>query len=253
VAGQADHGGPPGRAGRRHGEVLDEGVKGVREAPVPVQEVEDLVEQDQHAAARRLEDPVEGLRPGGGGLGGRPEFLDPLVPGQPVGQVDPRRLAAGPRVPGVAHEDRHTSLWDLGDASLVEQGADAVEGGGLGPAAGQVVEGGEGVGLAAAELGDKGQHRGGVLRPARQPPQHHAQVLAQGPGEAGAAEELGRVAVVLRGGAGHHLLQVDGELVRVEGPAFADFLTGADHFVPRFHEIGPTRIGCVPSLLPENA
>src|SRR5207245_1617812 len=106
----------------------------------------------------------------------------------------------------------------------------------------QVVEGRERVRLAAAELRDQGHHRGGVLRLAGQPPQDHAQVLPQGPGEAGAGEELGRVAVVLRGGPGHHLLKVDGELVRVEGPAFANLFAGGDDLVPGFHEIGPTRI-----------
>ena len=68
-----------------------------------------------------------------------------------------------------------------------------------------------------------------------EPAQHHARVLAQCPREAGAGEELRRVAVVLRRRPGHDLLEGDGELVRVERAAFADFLARRRDLVPGFH------------------
>jgi len=88
--------------------------------------------------------------------------------------------------------------------------------------------------LAAAELGDQRQHQRGVIGPAGKSSQHHARVLAQRPREAGAGEELRRIAVVLRRRAGDHLFERDGELVRVERAALADFPARSGDFVPGF-------------------
>src|SRR3970040_896639 len=86
----------------------------------------------------------------------------------------------------------------------------------------QVVERGEGVRLAAAELGDEREHRRRVVGSSGEPAQHHARVLAQGPRKRGPREELRRVAIVFRRRPGHDLLEGDGELVRVERAAFAN-------------------------------
>src|SRR5262249_34524246 len=64
AARKADDGRPAGGAGGRHGEVLDEGVEGLGEVAVAVEEVEDLVEEEEHTAAGGLEDAAKGFRPG---------------------------------------------------------------------------------------------------------------------------------------------------------------------------------------------
>ena len=69
-------------------------------------------------------------------------------------------------------------------------------------------------------------------------------MLAQRPREAGAREELRRVAIVLRRRPGHDLLEGDGELVRVERAAFADFLARRGDLVPGFHGDPPTVSAC---------
>lgn len=97
----------------------------------------------------------------------------------------------------------------------------------------QVVECRQRVRFATAELGDEGQYRCGVVGAAGQPPQYHARVLAQSAREAGVGEELSGIAVVFRRRASYHLFQGDGELVRVERAAFADFLARCGDFVPR--------------------
>jgi hypothetical protein len=98
-----------------------------------------------------------------------------------------------------------------------------------------MVERREGVRLATAELRDQRQHGCRLARFARQPPQHHAGVLVQGAGEAGAGEELGGLAIVFRRCAGDDLFEGNGEFVRVEGAAFADFLPWGDDSVPGLH------------------
>ena len=79
-----------------------------------------------------------------------------------------------------------------------------------------MIQGREGVGLPAAELGYQRQDRRGVLRLTREAPQGHAGVLRQRAREAGAREELRRIAVIRRSSPGDHLLQGDGEFVRAE-------------------------------------
>ena len=92
------------------------------------------------------------------------------------------------------------------NARLTKQIRNAGQLGGIGAGLGDVVQGRQRMRFAAAELGDEGEHRGGVLRSSRQPPQHHAGMFIERPREAGAGEELGRIPVVFGRGAGHHLL-----------------------------------------------
>ena len=52
------------------GEVLDEGVEGLGHRAVPVEEVQDLVEEEQDRGAGRLEDAADRVGAGGRGLRG---------------------------------------------------------------------------------------------------------------------------------------------------------------------------------------
>src|SRR3990172_11797359 len=97
---KAEPRGAVGRAGRRDGQVLDEGVERLGAPAVAVHEVEHLVEEQEHRRPGRLEDPRDRLGPGRRGPGRRPERLDTLVARELPGDVDPRRLAPLLRIPG---------------------------------------------------------------------------------------------------------------------------------------------------------
>ena len=94
---------------------------------------------------------------------------------------------------------------------------------------GQVVERDQSVGLAAAEVGLKLDHRvaPGPGEPASRP---HNQV-ADALGDEGPAEELDGVAVLVGRLAPPHLVQVGGELGQLEA-AGGDVLVGGDHLPP---------------------
>ena len=235
AARQADDRRGPGRAGDRHRQVLYEGVEAFGHSPVAVDEVQHLVEQQQHRRFRGHKHLGQRLGPRRRVLGRGAEGGCPRVAGKLARQVDPRRLPPLCGVPGVAHEDADPGGRSFGHARLAQQPQDPGQPGRAGPGPGQVVEGGQGMRLAAAELGNQGQHRGRVLGPSGQASQHHAGMIRQGPGEAGAREELRRVPVVRRRSPGHHLFQRNGELVRAERPAFADLLAGSDDLVPGVH------------------
>ena len=232
AARQADDGGSVGSAGDGNREVLDEGVEALRQAAMAVDEVQHLVEQQQHRGIRDGEHPGEGFRSRRRGLGGAAERFHALRARQLPRQIDPRILAALGGIPRIADEDADAGSWHLRHARLAQQARDARQFGRLRPGAGDVVQRRERVRLAAAELGDEGEHRRRVRRLPSQPPQHHAGVFAERPREAGAGEELGRIAIVLRRRSRHHLLQRDGELVRAERPPLAHLLAQGDDFVP---------------------
>ena len=103
-----------------------------------------------------------------GGKRGRAEGGHPRLSGQLACQVDPGRLPAISRVPGVADEYADAGGRSFGHPGFLQEIGHAGEIRGAGAGPGEVVEGGEGVGLAAAELGDQGQDRGRVsVRPDR--------------------------------------------------------------------------------------
>ncbi len=118
AARQADHRGAVGGAGGGDGQVLDEGVERLGHAAVAVQEVEHLVEEEEHGRAGRLKDARDRIGPGRRGPRRRAERLDALVPPQLTGDVDPRRLVPRLRVPCVTHEDGDPGLGDGRDARL---------------------------------------------------------------------------------------------------------------------------------------
>ena len=154
-------------------------------------------------------------------------------------QIDPRRLPPLRRIPGVADEYADTGGRSLRQAGVTQQIGYAGESGGGRPAVGQVVERGEGVRLAAAELSDEGEDRRRVLGPAGQPPEHHAGMLLQCTREAGPRKELSRVAIVLGSRIRDDLLQGDRELVRAERAAFPHLLAQRHGPVPGFHHSSP--------------
>ncbi len=121
AARQADHRGAVRGTGGRDGQVLDEGVERLCHAAVAIQEVEHLVEEEEHGRARRLEDARDRIGPGRCGPCRRPERLNALVTRQLARDVDPRRLAPRLRVPRVTDEDSDTRLGDGGDARLPQQ------------------------------------------------------------------------------------------------------------------------------------
>ena len=216
AARQTDDGRGPGGAGDRDREVLDEGVETLGHAAMAVDEVQDLVEQQQHRSIRGGEHPADRLRARRRGPRGGAQCRDALFTRQLARKIDPRRLPALRGVPGIADEDTDLDIGHLRHACLGQQIGNAGQPRRLGPGIGEVVERGERVGLAAAELGDQGENRRRVLSPAGEAPEHHADVLLQGAREAGAGEELRRVAVVLGRGPGNDLLEGDREFVGAE-------------------------------------
>ena len=104
AAGQAYHGGSVSCACHCDGEVLDEGIEVVCHIPVPVDEVEYLIKQDEN---RRLcygeeasENPgTRGCGPGVGAQGGYALFARYLT-----GHVNPGSFGPVAGIPGVANE-----------------------------------------------------------------------------------------------------------------------------------------------------
>jgi len=95
-----------------------------------------------------------------------------------------------------------------------------------GPGVTQMVERGERVRLATAELRDERKHRRGVRGLAIQAAQHHAAVVNERIGKVIPSEKLFRLYVIGRRGARCYLLQVNGKLTGIERPTVAKFLTG---------------------------
>ena len=97
-----------------------------------------------------------------------------------------------------------------------------------------MVEGGERVGLAAAELRRHVEIGARLHRLAGQPAHHLRRKLEEATGEIGAVEEPGRVEVI-----GRHappllanMVEVDRKLGRIERPVFAEILAGGDNLIP---------------------
>src|SRR5437867_404648 len=76
--------------------------------------------------------------------------------------VQPRRVQAIVRIPGVADEDGDPAVRDLPDAGVAKQALYSVELTGSLSALDQMVEGSQGVGLTTTELRDQRQDRGGI-------------------------------------------------------------------------------------------
>jgi hypothetical protein len=112
-----------------------------------------------------------------------------------------------------------------------------------------MVERGERMGLAAAELRDQREDRCGVRGLAIEPAQHHSNVFSESACEAGTREELDRIAIVFGRFARDHLLKRDRKLIRIERAAGADLRAGLNDFVPRFHASKANPMAYISSLL----
>ena len=232
AARQADDGRSVRRSRHRDRQVLDERMERIGHLPVPVDEVEHLVEQHQHRRAGRREHAAESLGARWCGRRVRPEQLHASVSGELPRDVDPRGLASFLGIPGVADEDRDPRGRRSRQPRVVQQIGDLLQAPDGLAGRHQVIQRRQRVGLAPAELRHQRHHRRRVGRLPRQAPQHHPRVLSQRPREARASEERPGVAVVRRGRSADDLLQGDGELVRVERASFADLLSGNGDLVP---------------------
>ena len=246
AAGQADDGRAVRRAGHRHGQVLDEGQERVSHRPVAVDEIEHLVEEHQHRLSGRRDHASERFGAGGGRRRVRAEKLHALIARKLTGYVDPGGFPSVLRVPCVADEDRSLRGGKRAEPGLVQHAADVVELRHRLARRREVVQGGQRVRLAAPKLRHQRQHRRRVRRLPGETPEHHAGVVAQRARETRAGEERMRIAVVGRRRAGDDLFQGDGELVRVERTALADFFARERDLVPRFER----HLSCAPRTCP---
>jgi hypothetical protein len=105
AARQANDGGRPGYTRRGYRQVLDESMKALGHAAVAVDEIEDFVEQQQHRGVGGGEHPADRLGAGRACRRGGAERLDAFITSDLPCQVDPRCLASGLWVPGIA--DKH--------------------------------------------------------------------------------------------------------------------------------------------------
>ena len=182
----------------------------------------------EHVLARR----------GAGGVGrldGRERFLAAELPGELAPQGADAGRAVLPGLSGgvgVAVEDRDPRLRHVEQPGLVEQGRDAGEVAQGAAAGGEVVDGEQGVGLAAAEGGLQLDHR--LAARAVQALRHLDEQQAHALGDEGALEEGGGVLVLARRLAGAHGGDVGGELRLQEG-AFEHVGMGNGDLSPRLH------------------
>ena len=235
AARQADDRRGAGCPGDRDGQILQEGMEALGHAAVTVDEVQHLVEQQQHGGARGGEHPGQRFGSRRSGRRGRAESGDTPIARELTRKVDPGRLATLAGVPGVADEYAGAGGGRFRHARIGQEIADSGECRAARARVGKVVEGGEGMCLAAPELRDQRQDRCRVIGSAGESPEHHAGVLFQRAREAGAGEELRRVAIILRRTPRHYLFQRNRELVRAERSAFPHLPAKRDDLVPGFH------------------
>ena len=162
------------------------------------------------------------------------ELVGDLAPRRPAQRRAIVAPAAAQRVELGADEDRGGRLGDALQPGLAQEPSHPLPLARGRPVPAQVIEQRERVRLAAAELGAQVEDRRRLGALARQPAQHLAGQVGQVAGQVGAAEEAGRVLVVAGRAAVAHLVQVDGELGRVQGAVFPQVFAGVDDLVPGF-------------------
>ena len=230
------------------GQGVDEVVHLAAEATgaVAADVAHDLVHQDQDRLVDQLEQPPDGVAARRAAATG---FVlhqrDPFDAGQLPGDLVPGRLPArraiiaAARVEAHADEDRDLGLRHSRHAGPIQDLGHAKPARGRRAAVGQVIQQGQGVGLAAAELGGEVEAGRRGRSHARQPARGLGGEVQQVLGEVGAAEELLRLPVDFVAAPILHHVEVHGELGRVQGFAFAQVLTGIDDGTPGFegHEV----------------
>ena len=155
----------------------------------------------------------------------------------PGGLAQGRAIIAAAAFDGVklvADEDGGGGLGDFLDPGGGEDLGHAGPAVGGGAVPGEVEQEGEGVGLAAAELGGQVEDRAGLGPLAGEAADDFGGQGGEVLGEVGAGEEAVGLLVVGRGAVVADVVQVDGEFGGVERFAFAEVFAGRDDFVPGF-------------------
>ena len=145
AARQADDCRGAGGPGDGDGQVLEKGVEALGHVPVAVDEVQHLVEQQQHRGVRGGEYPSQRLGSRRRSLGGRAESGDSLIARELSRQVDPGCLATLAGVPGVADEHAGAGGGRFRHSRIGQEIANSGECRAARARVGKVVEGGEGM------------------------------------------------------------------------------------------------------------
>src|SRR5439155_9002550 len=105
----------------------NEGVERLCHPPVTVHEVQNFVAEDEHPTASRLEEPRQRVGPWRCRLRRSSERSDAVVAGELMPEIQPGRVQAIVRIPGVADEDGDPAVRDLPDAGVAKQALYSVE------------------------------------------------------------------------------------------------------------------------------
>ena len=235
AARQANHGGCSRDARGRYCQVLDEGIEAFSHAAVAVDEIEHLIQQQQHRGIRYGEDPTDCLGAGRRRHRSGTERLNTSLVCDLPSEIDPWRLTSRLRVPCIADEHPDASGGSRSQSCRIEQLRNARKVDGAWAGVGEVIERRQGMCLSTAELSHQRQHWRGISRLAGQSAKHHARVLGQCAREAGSRKELLRSLVIVGSGAGDHLFERDSELIGAERAPLAHLATQRNVLVPRVH------------------
>ena len=146
--------------------IVDTGV-----APlVAIQKIKHLVHQHEHGLPRLAKHLGQRFRAGRHQSRVGAQQLHAGVAGDLPGQVHPRGLPAGLRVPRIADEGHYLCFGNRRQADLACQVTYPFKALGCVASAGDVIQRRQRVRLAAAELGDEREHRRRVGRFPGQPP-----------------------------------------------------------------------------------
>ena len=152
AARQADDRRGAGCPGDRDGQVLQKGMEALGHAAMAVDEVQHLVEQQQHRGVRSGEHPGQRLGSRRRGLRGRAERGDTPIARELTRKVEPGRLATLGGVPGVADEHAGAGGGRIRNPRTGQEVVDSRERRTARSRVGKVVEGGEGMRLAPARI-----------------------------------------------------------------------------------------------------
>src|SRR5208282_6214687 len=125
---------------------------------VAIEVIQNLVEKNQHRAPGLLDDASDrlGSRWCSSRLG--PQRRDSCIAGQLAREVYPRRLAPVSRIPCVPNEDRYLRSRELRKPRTFQQCLNSRIGGRFSGIANQMIQSGQRMSLATAELGDEGEN-----------------------------------------------------------------------------------------------
>jgi hypothetical protein len=129
-----------------------------------VEEVEHLVEEKQRRPARCLDDRSDRLSSRGRRFRLLSEGIDAAIARELSCNVNPRCLATGFGIPGIADDDRDLGRGNLGKAGFGKQALNIWVAGDFLAVAGEMIKRRECMGLAATELRDEREDGRRILR-----------------------------------------------------------------------------------------